>query len=96
MKYTEEKVNYIELLNKAMAPMINFGHLQYKQVANTGAEYIKMLDSVGTAYFLDITGFDNEHLLLDVFAVAIGNTPASVITDVEKRRSLMILFKEDQ
>ena len=94
MKYNEETINYIKLLNKALAPMENFGGLQYIQDKHTGSEVARVLDTLGNSWFLEVTGFDLEHILIDVMATVLGNAPASLIEDIKRRRALAALFTE--
>ena len=83
---------YVALLNTALVPLKMFGKLHYRTDKNTGAEYLLLQDSVGNSHFMNVTGLDDEHLLLDVIAVSIGNTPSSLITDIGKRMVLNVKF----
>ena len=92
--YNEDKIKYLKLLNMALAPLQNFDCLQYKTASNTGGEYIRMYDTIGNAYYLDVTGLDLEHVFLEVVATAIGNEPSSRVKDIYKCRIINKLFKE--
>ena len=94
MKYNESTINYIKLLSKALAPMENFGGLQYIQDKHTGAEVVRVLDTLGNSFYLDVTSYDLEHILLDVFATVMGTAPASLIEDKRRRRALTALLWE--
>ena len=94
MRYNEATVSYIDLLNTALAPLTNFDNVSYLQEKTTGAEIVRVQDTLGTSHFIDITGFDLEHVLVDVFAVAIGTSCKSEIEDVNKRRKYVALFTE--
>ena len=94
MRYNEDTERYIKILNMALIPLLNFGSVDYLQERTTGAEIVRVQTTLGNSYFIDITGFDLERILLDVFAVAIGNTPKSVIEDEDKRRKYTALFLE--
>ena len=94
MKYNEETINYIKLLNTALAPMENFGRLQYIMDKHTGTEIVRVLDTVGNSHFLDVTSFDLEHILVDVLATVLCTAPDSLIKDVQRRRALTALFTE--
>lgn len=93
--YNNDKETYIKVLNTALIPLLNFDCIEYKVAPNTGGEFIRQYDTLGNCTYLDITGFDLERILLDVFAVAIGNKPQCVITDPVKCRMVNRLFKED-
>ena len=94
MRYSQDTERYIKILNTALIPLINFSNVDYKQEHKTGAEIVRVQNTLGNSQFIDVTGFDLERILLDVFAVAIGNKPASVIDDVNKRRKCAALFTE--
>lgn len=89
-KHTREQ--YIALLNTALVPLKMFGKLMYMADKNTGAEWLLLIDSIGNSHFMNITGFDDEHMLLDIIAVSIGNKPSSLITDVGKLMKLQVMF----
>lgn len=94
MRYSQDTERYIKILNTALIPLINFDSVSYLQEPATSAEIVKVQDTLGNSHFIDVTGFDLERILLDVFAVAIGNSPKSVIKDVNKRRKYAAFFTE--
>lgn len=94
MRYNEDTKRYIKILNTALIPLLNFSSVDYLQEKTTGAEIVRVQTTLGNSYFIDITGFALERILLDVFAVAIGNKPQSVIEDEMQRRKYVALFTE--
>ena len=92
--YNKEKIYYTKLLNECLQPMSNFDCLEYKVHGNTGGEFIRLYDAIGNVYYLNITGLDLEHIIIDVIATVIGNEPKSRITDRKKCIALSKLFKE--
>ena len=94
-KYNAEKRAYIELLDKAFSPLIDFGGLEYVNVYTTGAEYIKIENTTGGSEFLDVTSHDLEHILLEVMAVAVGQPTDSLIIPKAERREVAKLFRKD-
>lgn len=94
MKYYQDKERYLLILNEALKPLVEFDKASYLREPITGAEIVRVQDSVGTSHFLDVTACDLEGLLLDVFAVAIGQGTERVIKDVARRRRCAALFSE--
>lgn len=90
----EMKTQYVKRINEVFQPLTDFGGIGYAHVYTTGAEYIKIKDSVGNSVFLNVTGHDLEHILLEVVAVAIGKLPPSVIRSKKTRRAVEEFFKE--
>ena len=91
--YNLEKEKYIELLNSALYPLYMFDSLDYAVDVQTGAEYLRLNDSVGTGHFLEVTGLDLEGLLIDVLQVCAGKIPATLVQDLSQKRKLTALFK---
>lgn len=90
----EMKTQYVKRISEVFQPLTDFGGIGYAHVYNTGAEYIKIKDAVGNSVFLDVTGHDLEHILLEVVAVAIGKFPPSVVKSKKTRRVVEAIFKE--
>lgn len=94
MNLYETKKQYVRRINETFQPLTDFGGIGYAHVYATGAEYLKIKDSIGNSVFLDVTGHDLEHILLEVMAVAIGKYPPSIIKSKRTRRSVEDFFKE--
>ena len=90
--YYTQKKEYIRKINEAFAPLIDFGGVSYAHIYNTESEYLKYMDSVGGAKFLDITAKDPEAILLDVMAIVAGVDPSSLITDTANKRRIASIF----
>lgn len=94
MNSYEMKTQYVKRINEVFQPLTDFGGIGYAHVYNTGAEYLKIKDSVGNSVFLDVTGHDLEQMLLEIITVAIGRFPPNVIKSKKTRRAVEEFFKE--
>ena len=74
--------------------MTNFDYMEYKAHSNTGGEFIRLYDAMGNAYYLNITGIDLEHIIIDVMATILGNEPSCREKDPKKCVALSRLFRE--
>lgn len=93
-KYNVEKQQYVELLNKALEPLTDFGNIRYLNVHSKGTEYIKYTNAMGSASFMDVTSLNQEKILLKVLSVCSGNKPAELIEDKETLIAVARLFEE--
>ena len=93
-KYNVEKKEYVALLNKALEPLTDFGSVRYLNEHSSGTEYIKYVDAMGCAKFLNVTSQDKEKILLEIITVVAGDKTASVIEDNASRRAIAKLFEE--
>lgn len=93
MNSYELKKQFVRQINEVFQALTDFGGIGYAHVYNTGAEYIKIKNSIGNSTFLDVTGHDLEHILLEVIAVAIEKYPPSVITSKRTRRNVEEYFR---
>lgn len=90
--YYTQKKEYIGKINETFAPLVDFGGVAYAHLYNTENEYLKYMDSVGGAKFVDVTGKDLEAILLDVMAIVVGSEPSGLITETKDKRRVASLF----
>lgn len=93
-KFNVEKKEYVKLLNMALEPLTDFGSVCYLDEYSTGAEYIKYVDAMGSAKFLNVTSLDQERILLEVISICAGNVTNNLIEDKAGRRAIAKLFNE--
>ena len=93
MYYTDDKKEYIRKLRETMSPMQDFGGITYAGENRTGAEYIKVWDTIGGAVFLDVTGYSLEDVLKEMARIVLRQTPKSIVTNIEQKRKIAKLFK---
>lgn len=93
-KFNVEKKEYVKLLNMALEPLTDFGSVCYLDEYSTGAEYIKYVDAMGSAKFLNVTSQDKERILLEVISLVAGNKTPNIVEDNVQKRAIARLFVE--
>lgn len=87
------KRDYVERLNLMLAPLTDFDHIDYARGFMNDSEYIRMVDLLGNAIVMDVTGDDLEAILQKVAVLVIGEKPIGVIHDRLMLRSIASLFR---
>ena len=92
-----EKKNYAQVLDAALAPMMDFDSLDYCINGVTQEEYLKLADRIGSVCFFDITGMTCGEILKDICKVVLLDqarlAPDSLITDIRKKRKVAEMFR---
>lgn len=91
-KYNAEKQKYVQVLNEALKPIVEFGRVEYLNEHTKGTEYIKYTDAMGSARFLDVTSLDEEAIFIRVVSLVTGNEPSGVIKDTARLIAIARLF----
>lgn len=94
---TNEKRDYIDILDAALAPMLYFDRCDYCVNNITQEEYMRIADKLGSVAYFDITGMTCGEILKDVCKVVLIDqaklAPESVITDIRKKRKVAEMFR---
>ena len=94
---TNEKRDYCQVLDAALAPMMDFDSLDYCINGVTQEEYLKLSDRLGSVCYFDVTGMTCGEILKDICKVVLLDqarlAPDSVITDIRKKRKVADMFR---
>lgn len=100
---TNEKANYVEVLDSAMAALNSFDRCEYAINNITQQEYMRILDRFGAVAYFDITGMTRAEILKDVCKMLLMDqakapdgrslVPESMITDNRKLLKVSDLFR---
>ena len=94
---TNEKRDYIRVLNEALSPMLDFDRCDYACNGITQQEYMRIADKLGSVAYFDITGLTCGEILKDVCKVVLCDqarlVPGSIITDISKKRKAADQFR---
>lgn len=91
-----EKSNYVESLNKTLSVLQDFESISYAWDALTGAEYVKLSDTLGGYVCLDVTGGNVATILENVVkTLLLGDTrpPMGIVCDRDRLRKIAHLFR---
>lgn len=92
-----EKRDYAQVLDAALAPMMDFDSLDYCINNVTQEEFLRLSDRIGSVCYFDITGMTCGEILKDICKVVLLDqarlAPGSVITDIRKKRKVADMFR---
>lgn len=93
MNYYKERIEFIKKMAEVLSVTTDFGGVHYARESATAQEYIKVFNTLGNAYFINITSHDLETILFETMSVLMGQKPNSLIDRVEDKRRVARLFK---
>lgn len=93
MNYYKERIEFIKKMAEVLSVTTDFGGVHYARESATAQEYIKVFNTLGNAYFINITSHDLETILFETMSVLMGQKPNSLIDKVEDKRRVARLFK---
>ena len=92
--------DYVEGLALALQPLQDFDQILYARTYATEEEFVRISDIIGNVCYLDVTALSLAQVLKDVVkCVLIADIndrriiPASLITDINKKREIAPLFR---
>jgi hypothetical protein len=92
-----EKRDYAQVLDAALAPMMDFDSLEYCINNVTQEEFLRLSDRIGSVCYFDVTGMTCGEILKDICKVVLLDqarlAPGSVITDIRKKRKVAEMFR---
>lgn len=95
-KMYAEKKEYIEkTLAEALKPVNEFGSIQYARCFLTGEEFIKLTESNGIPWFINVTGNSNSANFKEVSRALNGNFPTGYVSRKEKQIEINKLFQKE-
>ena len=99
--YFARRRDYVEGLATALQSLQDFDQILYARTYTTEEEFVKLADTIGGCVFLDVTAVKEDEILKDIARIILIDeinphklTPKFVITDIEKKRSVSMLFRK--
>ena len=88
-----KKKEYVEKTLKAMlAPMYDFGDIQYARNTVTNEEYVKVVEADGYPRYINVTGNNESAIGREVCRMVCNQTPTGIIKVREKQIEINKLF----
>ena len=98
--YFARRRDYVEGLATALQSLQDFDQILYARTYTTEEEFVRISDIIGNACYLDVTALPLAQVFKDVVKCVLvgeirdGNiVPASLITDINRKRKIAPLFK---
>lgn len=95
-KMYEDKASYVKLLNDTLAPITDFNGIEYARNVVTEEEFIKVVDEIGGATFVNVTGNSKSAILKEVCRMVLESTPTGLVRTIEAKREINKLFASRQ
>jgi len=93
MSYYKERIEFVRKMADVLSVTTDFGGVQYARESASEREYIKVFNTLGNAYYLNITSRSLEEVLYETLSVIMGHKPQSLVQDIEDKRRIARLFK---
>lgn len=93
MSYYKERIDFIKKMAEVLSVTTDFGGIQYARESASEREYVKIFNTIGDAYFLNITSRSLEEVLYETMAVLMGHKPLTLVQEIEDKRRVARLFK---
>lgn len=93
--YAEKKAYVEKDLAAMLEPLEDFDRIQYARDIITGEEFIKLTETIGSVYFVNVTGNSKQAILKEVCRLALHNNPFGLIRERAKKREVNKLFRQE-
>lgn len=90
--YAAKKAYVEKDLAAMLKPLDDFDRIQYARDSITNEEYIKLTETIGSVYFVNVTGNSESAILKEVCRMALERNPIGLIRTIEKKREVNRLF----
>lgn len=90
----ENKAAYVAQLQKVLDVSDYFESLDYTRDYLSGDEYIRIRNTVGDTFYINVTGNSEGAILLEVARFINGIRPVGYVTDREARWRVSKLFRK--
>lgn len=90
--YADKKAYVERDLAATLKPLQDFGRIEYARDAITNEEYIKLTETIGSVYFVNVTGSSKSAILKEVCLMALERNPIGLVRTTEKKREVNRLF----
>lgn len=89
----ERKADYVAQLGKVLNASEYFDCIDYERDFMSGDEYIRIQNSTGDPFFINVTGNSESAILLEVARFVNGIKPTGFVTGKDARRRAAQLFR---
>ena len=90
--YADKKAYVEETLAAMLKPMDRFGSIQYARDVVLGEEFVKVTESDGYPWYINVTGNSLSAIGEEVCTMVGRGTPAGLIRTREKQRDINKMF----
>lgn len=90
----DKKAKFVESLNEPLKAMRDFEAIEYARDPITCDEYIRVRDTLGQAFYVNVTGNSEEAILLEVSRMTLGTKAVGFITSRERIRAIAPMFRK--
>ena len=90
--YDSKRIYVEQILAAALKPMDRFGSIQYARDVVTGEEYIKITESDGWPWYINVTGNSLQAIGEEVCTMVGHGTPNGLVKVRAKQREINRMF----
>ena len=89
----EKKSDYVSRLNSVLDASEYFDGIDYAKDHIRGDEYIRIRNSIGDTYYINVTGNSEAAILMEVARFVNGIRPTGYVDNRDRRLAASKLFK---
>lgn len=90
--YAEKKAYVEKDLAAALRPVRDFGRIEYARDPITNEEFIKLTETIGNVWFVNVTGYKESEILKAICFMVLEKHPEGLITVRDRMRDANALF----
>lgn len=88
------KKEYVEKnLAAALKPVRDFDSIEYARDPITNEEFVKLTETIGSAWFVNVTGYTKSEILKAICYMVLEKQPAGLIKTRDRMRDASALFR---
>lgn len=92
-KMYRSKKEYVEgNLAAALKPVRDFGSIEYARDPITNEEFIKLTETIGSVWFINVTGYTKSEILKTICIMVLEKHPEDLIKTRDRMREANALF----
>lgn len=90
--YADKKAYVERDLAATLKPLQDFGRIEYARDAITNEEFIKLTETIGSVWFINVTGYRQSEILKAVCYMVLETHPKGLIRTRKAMRDANALF----
>lgn len=90
----DKKRAFVESLNAPLRALRDFEAIEYARDPVQGDEYIRIRDTLGQAFYVNVTGNSEEAILLEVARISLGRKAVGFVTSRDRIRQIAPMFRK--
>lgn len=90
--YAQKKAYVEDIIGAMLKPIYDFGSIQYARDAITGEEYVKLTESNGQPWFINVTGNSESAIGKEVCRMVGEKLPVGLVTNKSAQIQINRLF----